>query len=141
MNRTRNQADHELKARARIYVANIPAAGMTRKEVVSVFNKYGEIDSKFNDTRYIGYPVFQLLKKYHFFSSDVSLQTRHVFVQFVEESSALKALAQNPPDYIMSKKLGMKYECYFYLVLKYICMHCNLFSQFLLQLFLFCIQM
>lgn len=39
--------------------------------------------------------------------SDVSLQTRHVFVQFVEESSALKALAQNPPDYIMSKKLGM----------------------------------
>lgn len=46
MNRTRNQADHELKARARIYVANIPAAGMTRKEVVSVFHKYGEIDSK-----------------------------------------------------------------------------------------------
>ncbi|KAL5243691.1 hypothetical protein ACI65C_011101 [Semiaphis heraclei] len=83
MNRTRNQADHELKARARIYVANIPAAGMTRKEVVSVFHKYGEIDN-------------------------VSLQTRHVFVQFVEESSALKALAQNPPDYIMSKKLDVK---------------------------------
>lgn len=39
--------------------------------------------------------------------SDVSLQPRHVFVQFVEESAALKALAQNPPDYIMSKKLGM----------------------------------
>lgn len=43
--------------------------------------------------------------KYNF--SDVSLQTRHVFVQFEDESSALKALAQNPPDYIMSKKLGM----------------------------------
>lgn len=38
---------------------------------------------------------------------DVSLQTRHVFVQFVEGSSALKALAQNPPDYIMSQKLGI----------------------------------
>ncbi|XP_025197395.1 nuclear receptor coactivator 5 [Melanaphis sacchari] len=83
MNRPRNQAEQELKARARIYVANIPQAGMTRKEVVSVFHKYGEIDN-------------------------VSLQTRHVFVQFVEESSALKALAQNPPDYIMSKKLDVK---------------------------------
>lgn len=41
------------------------------------------------------------------FFSDVSLQSRHVFVQFVDESSALKALAQSPPDYIMSKKLGM----------------------------------
>ncbi|XP_050529205.1 nuclear receptor coactivator 5 [Daktulosphaira vitifoliae] len=83
MNRPRNQAEHELKARARIYVANIPQAGMSRKEVVSVFHKYGEIDN-------------------------VSLQTRHVFVQFVDESSALKALAQNPPDYIMSKKLDVK---------------------------------
>lgn len=46
MNRPRNQADQELKARARIYVANIPQAGMSRKEVVSVFHKYGEIDSK-----------------------------------------------------------------------------------------------
>jgi hypothetical protein len=46
MNRPRNQAEQELKARARIYVANIPQAGMTRKEVVSVFHKYGEIDSK-----------------------------------------------------------------------------------------------
>lgn len=44
--------------------------------------------------------------------SDVSLQTRHVFVQFVDESSALKALAQNPPDYIMSKKLGMHYKMF-----------------------------
>lgn len=47
MNRQRNQAEQELKARARIYVANIPTAGMSRKEVVSVFHKYGEIDSKF----------------------------------------------------------------------------------------------
>lgn len=46
MNRPRNQAEQELKARARIYVANIPQAGMSRKEVVSVFHKYGEIDSK-----------------------------------------------------------------------------------------------
>lgn len=46
MNRPRNQAEQELKARARIYVANIPPAGMSRKEVVSVFHKYGEIDSK-----------------------------------------------------------------------------------------------
>lgn len=46
MNRPRNQAEQELKARARIYVANIPQPGMTRKEVVSVFHKYGEIDSK-----------------------------------------------------------------------------------------------
>ncbi|XP_050431647.1 nuclear receptor coactivator 5 [Adelges cooleyi] len=83
MNRPRNQVEHELKARARIYVANIPQSGMSRKEVVSVFHKYGEIDN-------------------------VSLQTRHVFVQFTEESSALKALAQNPPDYIMSKKLDVK---------------------------------
>lgn len=45
MNRPRNQAEHELKARARIYVANIPQPGMTRKEVVSVFHKYGEIES------------------------------------------------------------------------------------------------
>jgi hypothetical protein len=46
MTRPRNQAEQELKARARIYVANIPQAGMSRKEVVSVFHKYGEIDSK-----------------------------------------------------------------------------------------------
>lgn len=46
MNRPRNQAEQEMKARARIYVANIPQAGMSRKEVVSVFHKYGEIDSK-----------------------------------------------------------------------------------------------
>lgn len=47
MNRPRNQAEQELKARARIYVTNIPPAGMSRKEIVSVFHKYGEIDSKF----------------------------------------------------------------------------------------------
>lgn len=46
MNRPRNQVEQEFKARARIYVANIPPTGMSRKEVVSVFHKYGEIDSK-----------------------------------------------------------------------------------------------
>lgn len=105
MNRPRNQAEQELKARARIYVANIPQAGMTRKEVVSVFHKYGEIDSKLLVCNFNMFNNF--LRDYIFFA-DVSLQTRHVFVQFVEESSALKALAQNPPDYIMSKKLGTR---------------------------------
>lgn len=52
--------------------------------------------------------------------SDVSLQTRHVFVQFVEESAALKALGQNPPDYIMSKKLGMYIKKVLILILKLI---------------------
>lgn len=48
MNRPRNQAEQEFKARARIYVANIPPNGMSRKEVTSVFHKYGEIDSKYS---------------------------------------------------------------------------------------------
>jgi len=57
MNRSRNQAEQELKARARIYVANIPQAGMSRKEIVSVFHKYGEIDSKSFISSYIIYNV------------------------------------------------------------------------------------
>lgn len=48
MNRPRNQAEQEFKARARIYVANIPPNGMSRKEIISVFHKYGEIDSKYS---------------------------------------------------------------------------------------------
>jgi hypothetical protein len=38
----------------------------------------------------------------------------------VEESSALKALAQNPPDYIMSKKLGIHKVCLYYLYFRII---------------------
>jgi len=57
MNRSRNQAEQELKARARIYVANIPQAGMSRKEIVSVFHKYGEIDSKLFISSYITFNI------------------------------------------------------------------------------------